>query len=105
LSYQSPGNDKFIDPTGIPPLNDFDYSIFPAKQSCDIELVMYPLVAEFENQIPDISILSMLLPLSIEPSYDTEPVIPTLVARLENQTPKLSIMYPISAERDILGPT
>jgi len=79
--------------------------MFPAEHSYDTEPVMPPPVAEFENQKPDMSIPSMLLPPSVEHSYDTEPVMSTPVTGFENQTPNLSIMYLISAERDVPGPT
>jgi hypothetical protein len=101
-SYQSPGNDKCIDPAGN---NDFDYSMFPAEHSYDTEPVMLPPVAEFENQKPDMSIPSMLLPPSIEHPYDTELVMSTPVTGFENQTPNLSVLHPISAVRDVPGPT
>ena len=65
-------------------LNNFDYSMFPAKHFYNTELVMPLLVAKFENQKLNMSILSMLLLLSIKHSYDTELVMFTLVTRFEN---------------------
>jgi hypothetical protein len=102
-SYPSPGNDKFIDPVGIHPLNDLNYNMFPAEHPYDTESVIPPPVAESENQKTDMSIPSMLLPPSIE--CGTEPVVSTPVAGFEYQTPNLSILHPISAERDVPGPT
>jgi hypothetical protein len=81
--------------------------MFPNEHSYDIEPVMPPLAAEFENRTHNLSIQSVLYLISVEPSYDTEPVMPPLVAEFENWTHNLSIqsiLHPISAERDVPGP-
>jgi hypothetical protein len=104
--YQSSSNNDFIDPASLRPLNDFGYSIvFPAERSYDTEPAMSTPVAEFEYQTPNMSIQSVLHPISVEPSYDTEPVMSTSVTEFEYQTPNLSIQFPISAERDVPRPT
>ena len=51
------------------------------------------------------SIPSMLLPPSVKHPYNTELVMSTPVTGFENQTPNLSVLHPISAERDVPGPT
>jgi hypothetical protein len=97
---QSSRNHEFIDPAGLRPLNDFDYSIgFRAERSYGTEPAISTPVAEFENETPNMSIQSVLHPISVERSYDIEPVMS------ENQTPNLSIQFPISAERDVPGAT
>jgi hypothetical protein len=81
--------------------------MFPNEHSYDIEPVIPPPAAEFKNQTHNLSIQSVLHPISVKPSYDTEPVMPPPVAEFENQTHILSIqsvLHPISAEQDVPGP-
>jgi hypothetical protein len=67
-SYQPTRNQQFvIEPVGLHPLNDFDYSIgSPIEPSCDTDPVMSTPVAQFEEQTPNMSVQSMLHPISAE---------------------------------------
>lgn len=106
--YLSSGNDEFMDPRSLRQVNDFDCSMFPGEPPYDPEPVMPPPVGDFENRAHNLSIQSVLHPVSVEPCYDTESVIPPPVSDFENWAPNLSIqagLHPISAERDVPGPT
>ena len=65
--YQPPRSHEFvIDPAGLRPLNDFDYSIGPPESSCDTNPVMSTPVTQFEEQTPNLSVPPVLHPTSAE---------------------------------------
>jgi hypothetical protein len=78
--------------------------MFSNKGSYDTEPVIPSPVTEFENQTNNLSIQSILYPISVKRSYNTELFMSAPVAEFENQTPSLSIqsvLYLISAEQDV----
>ena len=66
--YEPPRSHEFvIDPAGLRPLDDLDYSIgSPIENSCDTDPAMSVPVTQFEDQTPNLSAPSIQHPTSAE---------------------------------------
>jgi hypothetical protein len=64
--------------------NNFEYSMFPSKPSCDLEPVTLPPISDFENQTHDLLIQPVLYLVSIDLCYYTKQVIPLPSNYFEN---------------------